>query len=74
LLTPLRERFERMQRELTQHAPTPELGQLVRLSMDGLWFSEQYQFAPPNEQEREKLKALLIDIVQHQSCNKGEQE
>ncbi len=74
LLTPLRERFARMQREVTQHAPTPELGQLVRLSMDGLWFTEQYQFAPPNEQEREKLKAFLIDIVQQQSTHKGKEE
>ena len=40
LLNPLRERFERMQREIEQKASTPELGLLVRLAMDGIWFSE----------------------------------
>lgn len=74
LLTPIRERFLRMHKEITQHAPSPELGLLVRLSMDGLWLSEQLRFAPPDETERNNLRELLLDIVNTQSKNIGEKE
>lgn len=72
LLNPLRERFERMQREIEQKASTPELGLLVRLAMDGLWYSEVNQFAPPDQGQREKLQTLLIEIVQKQTAQGGE--
>ena len=68
LLNPIRERFERMQREIEQRATSPGLGLLVRLAMDGLWYSEVYQFAPPDEGQRETLQKLLLDIIQKQSA------
>lgn len=71
LLNPLRERFERIQLEMMQRAPTPALGLLVRLSMDGMWFSEQYQFAPPDSRQREELQSLLMKIVRDQTARTG---
>lgn len=72
LLDPLRERFEHIQLEITRRAPTPALGMLVRLSMDGMWFSEQYQFAPPNKQQKEELQTLLMNIVrEHTTREEG---
>ena len=71
LLNPLRERFERIQLEMMQRAPTPALGLLVRLSMDGMWFSEQYQFAPPDSSQREELQSLLMKIVRDQTARTG---
>ena len=71
LLNPLRERFERIQFEMMQRAPTPALGLLVRLSMDGMWFSEQYQFAPPDSRQREELQSLLMKIVRDQTARTG---
>jgi AcrR family transcriptional regulator len=73
LLTPLRERFERMQREISQRASSPELGLLVRLAMDGLWYSELYQFAPPDGEQRRALQTLLLDIARKSAEDEGEQ-
>lgn len=67
LLNPLRERFERMQREIAQRAPNEELGTLVRLAMDGLWYSELNQFAPPAADLRDRLQTLILKIVREQS-------
>ena len=52
-----------MQSEIAHQAASPELGTLVRLAMDGLWYSELYQFAPPSAELREKLQSLLISIA-----------
>jgi hypothetical protein len=49
------------------------MGLLVRLAMDGLWYSELYQFAPPDEAQRNRLQAYLLDIVRQQSDCEGEQ-
>lgn len=73
LLNPLRERFERMQREISQRASSPELGLLVRLAMDGLWYSELYQFAPPDREQRGALQALLLKIAKETVEDEGEQ-
>ena len=70
LMNPLRERFERMQREISERAPTAEFGTLVRLAMDGLWFAELYQFAPPSAELREKLLQLLLENTQEQFKHK----
>lgn len=72
LLNPLRERFARMQREISQHAPSQELGLLVRLAMDGLWYAELYQFAPPDGEQRRALQALLLNIAKEMEKDKGE--
>jgi AcrR family transcriptional regulator len=73
LLNPLRERFERMQREISQRASSPELGLLVRLAMDGLWYSELYQFAPPDGEQRRALQSLLLKIAKETSNDEGDQ-
>lgn len=68
LLDPLRERFERMQREIVAHAPSEEFGTLVRIAMDGLWFTELYHFAPPPAELRGKLLELLLTLTGEQTC------
>ena len=73
LIDPLRKRFERMQEEITRNAPTPELGLLVRLAMDGLWYAELYQFAPPDAELRRALQALLFRITNETEEDEGEQ-
>jgi len=73
LLNPLRERFERMQQEISQRAPSPELGLLVRLAMDGLWYAELYQFAPPDGEQRGALQTLLLKIAKETVEDEGEQ-
>jgi AcrR family transcriptional regulator len=74
LLDPLRERFERMQREIIVHAPSVEFGTLVRLAMDGLWFTELYHFAPPSVELRDKLLELLLRLSSEQIGQEGKSE
>ncbi len=63
LLTPIRARFERMQREITAAAASQEVGSLVRLCLDGLWYAQLFQFAPPTTQLRERLQDMLLRFV-----------
>ena len=63
LLKPIRARFERMQREITSAAASEEVGSLVRLCMDGLWYAEMYQFAPPTAELRERMQDMLLNFV-----------
>jgi len=74
LLDPLRERFERMQREIIVHAASVEFGTLVRLAMDGLWFTELYHFAPPSVELRDKLLELLLRLSSEQIGQEGKSE
>jgi AcrR family transcriptional regulator len=64
ILEPLRKRFERLQEELAAAAPSEELGTLLRLCLDGLWYAEMYRFAPPPKELRERLKETLLAAVQ----------
>ena len=63
LLEPIRARFERIHHEITTLVPSPELGMLIRLCMDGLWYAQMYQFAPPSAELCERLQELLISTV-----------
>jgi len=63
LVEPLRERFCRMQAEIAAAAPSPELGTLIRLCLDGLWYSDLYDFAPPPSNMRPKLMDALLVLV-----------
>jgi AcrR family transcriptional regulator len=63
LTEPLRLRFQRMQREISAAASSEELGTTIRLALDGLWFTDLFQFAPPNPDLREKLQAYLLALV-----------
>jgi AcrR family transcriptional regulator len=63
LTEPLRLRFQRMQREISAAASSEELGTLIRLALDGLWFSDLFQFAPPTAGLREKLQASMLVIA-----------
>jgi AcrR family transcriptional regulator len=68
LLEPLRAHFERMQKEITAAAPSEEAGTLIRLCMDGLWYAQMYNFAPPEPELRLRLKETLLKIVN--DCSK----
>jgi len=63
LVEPLRDRFYKMQREITAAAVSPELGTLIRLALDGMWFAELFGFAPPEPALRAKMKATLLKIA-----------
>lgn len=63
ILEPLRARFARMQNELVAAAESSEIATLVRLTLDGLWVSDLFDFAPPSAELREKMMNTLLDLV-----------
>jgi len=63
LIQPLRERFFRMQQEITAAAASEELGTIIRLALDGLWMSDVFGFAPPSPELREKMLPALLEIA-----------
>ncbi len=45
----------------------PNWAMLIRLTVDGLWFSEMHQYGPPNTQQRDWLITQIMELVdQHQ--------
>lgn len=65
LIEPLRSHFLKMQEEISAAAPSPEIGTLIRLSLDGLWISDLYGFAPPAHELRVKMQDALLAIAQN---------
>ena len=66
LIQPLRERFARMQNELVAAAESPEMATIIRLTLDGLWMSDLFDFAPPSVELREKMMHTLLKIANPQ--------
>lgn len=64
LLEPLRARFFRIQGEIAAAAPTEEIGTLLRLCMDGMWYAQLYQFAPPSLELRNRMRDTLLAFLQ----------
>lgn len=59
LLEPNRRSYETRQALIEQDGIDPVLANIIRLAVDGLWFSELLAFAPP----REPLKAQLMETL-----------
>ncbi|MBE0695588.1 MAG: TetR family transcriptional regulator [Anaerolineaceae bacterium] len=64
LLKPLRSRFFKMQNEITAASASEEIGTIIRLALDGLWFSDLFDFSPPSLELREKMLDTLLSIAQ----------
>ena len=66
LIKPLQARFAKMQREIAAAAISPEIGTIIRLSLDGLWMSDLFGFAPPSPELREKMLTVLLKLNQRE--------
>lgn len=64
LLIPVQKRFSEMQNKITEASPSPEIGTIIRLALDGMWISDLYGFAPPTPEIREKMLIALLEIAQ----------
>lgn len=64
LIKPLQARFVRMQHKIAEAAVSPEIGTIIRLTLDGMWMADLFGFAPPSPELREKLLASLLKINQ----------
>lgn len=63
LIIPLRKRFFEMQEKMAAAGASPEIGTIIRLAMDGMWFSEVFGFAPPSPELREKMLTALLNLT-----------
>lgn len=63
LLAPNRQSYEKRQTLIEQDGIDPVLATIIRLAVDGLWFSELLAFAPPREPLRAQLIERLLSLT-----------
>lgn len=54
-----RKRYEKWQERIENSRIDPVVGTLLRLAIDGLWFSEIYQYGPLPKERREQVLNLI---------------
>jgi len=63
LLKPLQDHFVELQKKAEASAPSPQMGTIIRLAMDGLWLSDLLGFAPPTPAMRKKMLKVLMEMI-----------
>ena len=63
LLEPNRQSYKTRQALIEQDGVDPVLANIIRLAVDGLWFSELLAFAPPREPLRAQLMERLLSLT-----------
>lgn len=63
LLEPTRQSYEIRQTIIEQDGLEPVLANIIRLAVDGLWFSELLALAPPSEPLRTQLMKSLLSLT-----------
>lgn len=62
LLEPLRKKTVEWQKKIEANAVSPEIGAIIRLTLDGLWLSDLIGFASPALSLRKKILNSLLEI------------
>jgi AcrR family transcriptional regulator len=63
LLAPNRQSYETRQTLIEQEGIDPVLANIIRLAVDGLWFSELLAFAPPHESLKAQIMETLLALT-----------
>lgn len=63
VLDTMRQSYVTWQQRVEASGLDPVLATLIRLTVDGLWFSEMYQYAPPNPERRAQIVALVKQMI-----------
>jgi AcrR family transcriptional regulator len=59
----MREKYIYWQRGIESCGIDPTVATFVRLTVDGLWFSEMHHYAPPDIEHRNKILAFIMQIT-----------
>ncbi len=59
----MQEKYSDWQKKAEASGVDPAVATLFRLTIDGMWFTEIYQYAPPNTKRREEILALLNQLT-----------
>ena len=63
LLDPNRQSYDKRQTLIEQDGIDPVMANIIRLAVDGLWFSELLAFAPPREPLRAQIMEGLLSLT-----------
>lgn len=59
----MRQKYADWQARIDQCRLDPETSSFVRMAVDGLWFAEVHNYAPPDPQRRERLIELIMAMT-----------
>ena len=59
----MRQSYVEWQQQIDQAGLEPSAAMLIRLAVDGFWFSYMYQFAPPTETRRDKVINYILQLT-----------
>ena len=63
----MQEKYSEWQNKAEASGVDPAVATLFRLTIDGMWFTEIYQYAPPSKKRREEILRVLYDLASKSS-------
>jgi AcrR family transcriptional regulator len=72
LLDAVKARYEEWQQRVEHDGLSPTLATIIRLAVDGLWFAELLQLAPPTGELREDVVQTLLGLARQVGREQGE--
>lgn len=63
VLAIMKRSYDEWQLQVESCGVAPSVAMLVRLAVDGLWFTEMYQYAPPNLEQRQAVLQLILQLT-----------
>lgn len=60
----MRDKYVNWQKQVAASDLDPAWAMLIRLAVDGLWFSEMHQYAPPAPKQREEVLVLILELTE----------
>jgi AcrR family transcriptional regulator len=61
----MRRRYVDWQQQVDASGLDPAWATLVRLTIDGLWFSQMHQYGPPDEAQRQAIVDMILAMTTH---------
>ncbi len=58
--------YDEWQQKVEGCGVAPNVAMLVRLAVDGIWFTEMYQYAPPTVEQRKAVMSLILQLTSKQ--------
>lgn len=59
----MRDKYVDWQKRIDESRLDPDWAMLVRFAVDGLWFSEMHRYAPPDQERRDRIVAMILDLT-----------
>ncbi|KAA3656710.1 MAG: TetR/AcrR family transcriptional regulator [Chloroflexi bacterium] len=70
----LQRKFADWQQQIEASLPDPTWATLLRFAVDGLWFAEMHKYAPPEQDQRQKIVELIMSLSRKPLRNDGSNE